>query len=77
MLEASILGELNSTHIYLIQKVYNPAKVEDFFPISCCNLMYKGMAKIIVNRLKSMIESLVSNNQNLFISGKHIKKTSF
>ena len=43
---------LNETFIALSPKVKNPNKVSDFRPISLCNVVYKLISKVVVNRLK-------------------------
>ncbi|KAK3218470.1 hypothetical protein Dsin_012440 [Dipteronia sinensis] len=47
-----LLKELNATILALVPKVPNPSKMKDFRPISCCNTLYKIIAKIITNRIK-------------------------
>ncbi|GJU37562.1 RNA-directed DNA polymerase, eukaryota, reverse transcriptase zinc-binding domain protein [Tanacetum coccineum] len=37
-----LLGELNTTLISLVHKTKSPARVIDYRPISCCNIVYKG-----------------------------------
>ncbi|GMP97184.1 hypothetical protein CsSME_00045547 [Camellia sinensis var. sinensis] len=54
-----LLSEVNSTIIALIPKVPNPVKVGDFRPISCCNTIYKCIAKIMANRIKNDLPNLV------------------
>ena len=49
-LNSSIVPEsLNATFISLIPKVKNPKRVSDFRPISLCNVVYKLIAKVVVN----------------------------
>ncbi|KAJ6904458.1 hypothetical protein NC652_022464 [Populus alba x Populus x berolinensis] len=38
---------VNATRIALVPKIENPACMNDYRPISCCNVMYKCISKII------------------------------
>ena len=68
----SILRSINHTFISLILKVKNPEKVADFRPISLCNVIYKIVSKVITNRLKPWLNSLISETQNAFTAGRLI-----
>ncbi|GKB40686.1 hypothetical protein Tco_0885628, partial [Tanacetum coccineum] len=53
--------------------VFNsPARVNDYKPISCCNVLFKCISKIIANRLKDSLKRLVSPNQSAFVPGRSI-----
>nr|GEZ27156.1 RNA-directed DNA polymerase, eukaryota, reverse transcriptase zinc-binding domain protein [Tanacetum cinerariifolium] len=67
-----LLKELNHTIIALIPKVNTPARVTDYRPISCCNVLFKCISKIIANRLKDTLKRLVSPNQSAFVPGRCI-----
>ncbi|XP_028074446.1 uncharacterized protein LOC114276808 [Camellia sinensis] len=76
-LSGKLLSEVNSTIIALIPKVPNPAKVGDFRPISCCNTIYKCIAKIIANRIKSVLPDLIDLVQSAFVQGRRISDNIF
>lgn len=67
-----MLRELNRTFIILIPKVPNPVLVNDFCPISLCNVLYKIIARVLVNRLRPVLKSLVSVFQNAFVPNRLI-----
>ncbi|GJR25721.1 hypothetical protein Tco_1101953 [Tanacetum coccineum] len=67
-----LLRELNHTIIAFIPKVSNPTRVTDYRPISCCNVMFKCISKIIANRIKESLKTLVSPNQSAFVPGRSI-----
>nr|GEV86720.1 hypothetical protein [Tanacetum cinerariifolium] len=69
---SKLLKELNHTIISLIPKVYTPTKISDYRLISCCNVLFKCISKIIVNRIKGYLGDLVSINQSAFIPGRRI-----
>lgn len=46
-----VLELLNFTFISLIPKIKYPKKVSDYRPISFCNIIYKLISKVLVNRL--------------------------
>ncbi|GKE63428.1 protein LAZ1 [Tanacetum coccineum] len=66
------LKENNHTFIALVPKVITPLKVNDYRPISCCNVIYKCISKIITNRIVNGIKEVVSDNQSAFVLGRHI-----
>jgi hypothetical protein len=69
---ASILKALNATMITLIPKE-NEAKTPDRYrPIVLCNVVYKLISKVIENRLKPLLPTLVSQEQVGFVEGRQI-----
>ncbi|GKE36304.1 putative RNA-directed DNA polymerase, eukaryota, reverse transcriptase zinc-binding domain protein, partial [Tanacetum coccineum] len=71
-LNGTLLKELNHTIIALIPKVASPLKINDYRPISCCNILFKCISKIISNRIKDSLAMLISSNQYAFVPGRRI-----
>jgi hypothetical protein len=63
---------INSTFIALIPKVSSPQYLNDFRPISLVGCMYKVLAKVLVNRLRCVLSSVISDSQSAFVKGKQI-----
>ena len=64
--------DLNSISVTLVPKGLTPTTMADFRPIACCNTLYKGIAKILANRLQPLMSSLVSDVQGAFVKGRDI-----
>ena len=67
-----MLRELNHASISLVPKVPNPSSLNDYRPISCCKTIYKCLSKILANRLKRVLPSLIDDAQSAFIQGRSI-----
>ncbi|GJY69226.1 hypothetical protein Tco_0472208 [Tanacetum coccineum] len=67
-----ILKEINHTFIALIPKVSTPHRINDYRPISCCNVIYKCICKILTDRIIEGIKEVVSDNQSAFMLGRRI-----
>lgn len=67
---------INHTFISLIPKNKMPLTVNEFRPISLCNVLYKVVSKVIANRIKPILEDLVSPSQSAFIPGRNISDNS-
>ena len=59
--------EINKTNITLVPKVKHPSKMSEFRPISLCNVAYKLIAKVLVNRLKAILPCIILENQSTFL----------
>ena len=50
----------------------SPSSVNHFRPISLCNTVYKTISKLLVNRLKPILDKIISPSQSAFILGRWI-----
>jgi hypothetical protein len=63
---------VNATAIVLIPKIDQPETLKDFRPISLCTVVYKVVAKCLVNRLRPILGDIISINQSAFVPGRLI-----
>ena len=61
---------LNTTFVTLILKKQNALDIRDFRPISLIGSVYKILAKVLANRLRRVLDGLVSKSQNAFVGGR-------
>lgn len=68
--------KLNHTNTVLIPKIKHPTKHEHFRPISLTNVIYRLLAKILVNRLRPMISKVIGSHQIAFVPGRSIHENA-
>ena len=56
----------------LILKKNDASNLRDFRPISLVGSVYKILAKVLANRLRVVLDQLISENQNSFVGGRQI-----
>ncbi|XP_059301970.1 uncharacterized protein LOC132053893 [Lycium ferocissimum] len=72
MSSGKLLRQLNATLISLIPKVDHPISASKFRPISCCNVLYKCISKLLYTRLAEVLLALVSDTQAAFVKDRSI-----
>lgn len=63
---------VNETVICLIPKVKQASRLDDFRPISLCNVISKIISKVLANRLRLILHEVISGFQSAFITGRVI-----
>jgi len=71
-LNGKFVASLNATFIGLIPKKANAQNIKDYRPISLIGCIYKLLSKVLARKLRSVIGSLISKNQNAFVGGRQI-----
>lgn len=61
---------INSTILALIPKKTDATEMKDYRPISCCNVLYKIISKILANRLKVLLPLIIAPNQSAFVKDR-------
>lgn len=63
---------MNQTLLVLILKISKPNNISQFCLIRLCNTKYKVVTKTLLNKIKTVLSHLISQNQCSFILGRHI-----
>jgi hypothetical protein len=72
LLTGTFPSTLNLTNIALIPKGDEQTSMRDWRPIALCNVIYKLVAKVLANRLKSVLDKCILINQSAFVPGRSI-----
>ena len=57
---------MNASFLTLIPKKCNAVNIKDFCPISLVDSVYKLLSKVLANKLRAVLNNLISETQNLF-----------
>lgn len=63
---------MNDTLIVLIPKNEKPKNIRQFRPISLCIVAYKTITKVLVSRLKPLLDNFIGPTQLIFVPGRLI-----
>ncbi|KAK2662856.1 hypothetical protein Ddye_001430 [Dipteronia dyeriana] len=70
--DGSVVKDLNCTFLALIPKVGKPESIKDYRPINLVGAMYKLLAKVLANRLKKVMNSIISPSHMVFVKDRQI-----
>ena len=66
------MGRINRAYIMLLPKVSRAEQVGNFRPISLSNSIYSIIAKVLTNRLRGLLGTLISPLQSAFVPGRQM-----
>ena len=66
------MERLNKVHIVLLPKTPGAEMIGEFCPIALSNSIYLIIAKVLTNRLREVMDSLISPLQSAFIPGRQM-----
>lgn len=67
-----LLKAWSTTAITLVPKVACPTSPGDYRPISCCNVIYKCISKLVYSKLKQVLGGIINQSQGAFVCGRSI-----
>jgi hypothetical protein len=69
---SKFVKSINATFLALIPNKSGAVDLKDFGPISLVSGVYKIIAKVLANRLRKVVEKIISKSQNAFVKGRQI-----
>ena len=63
---------LNASFLTLIPKKCNAVSIKDFRPINLVGSVYKLLSKVLANKLRAVLDNLISKSQNSFVGERQI-----
>eukprot|EP00253_Pinus_taeda_P030079 PITA_30079 len=71
-LNRTILKALSTSFIALIPKQDNAQTPEKYRIIAVCNVVYKIISKVVANKLKPLLPTIISGEQSGYVEGRQI-----
>ncbi|KAK2654785.1 hypothetical protein Ddye_014641 [Dipteronia dyeriana] len=68
----SVVKEINKAFIALIPKVGKPESMKDYKPNCLVSACYKLLSKVLANRLRKVMDSIIGETQMAFVSKRQI-----
>ena len=69
---ARFVKNLNTTFLVLIPKKQSVEDFKDLRPISLVGVLYKILSNVLANRIKRVMDKVISKSQNAFVEGRQI-----
>ena len=69
---ATFVKNLNTIFLVLIPKKQSVEDFKDLRPISLVGGLYKILSKVLANRIKRVMDKVISKSQNAFVEGRQI-----
>jgi len=63
---------VSATKVIVLPKVNSPQTASEFRPISYCNAIYKCTSKLLCQRIKEILPSLMNQCQGAFVKGREL-----
>ena len=63
---------VSATKLVVLPKVNSPQTASEFRPISYCNAIYKCTSKLLCQRIKEILPSLMNQCQEAFVKGREL-----
>ena len=70
--QGRFVKNLNATFLVLIPKKQTVEDFKDLRPISLVGGLYKILSKVLANRIKRVMDKVISKSQNAFVEGRQI-----
>lgn len=67
-----MLKAITTSFLTLISKGDNLQEIDDFIPIFLISSLYRILSKILANRIRNVMNKLVSKSQTAFLAGKQM-----